>query len=65
LFDCLLLKCLHEVEATLALANLSLSICGRLLLHAAIHWRLSDELLASISLFLPFFDKQFEYSLSL
>jgi len=31
----------------------------------AIQWRLSDELIASISLLLPFFDKQFEYSLSL
>jgi hypothetical protein len=30
----------------------------------AIHWRLSDELIASISLILSFFDNQFEYSLS-
>jgi hypothetical protein len=28
----------------------------------AIHWRLSDELIASISLILSLFDKQFEFS---
>jgi hypothetical protein len=33
-------------------------------IHPAIHWRLSDELIASISLILSLFDNQFEYSLS-